>query len=36
MVIGTRVGLVSSVGRALDLQTGVAGSSPASGTLFLP
>ena len=33
-MIGRTVGPVSSVGRAPDLQAGVAGSSPASGTLF--
>ena len=34
MVIGGTVGPVSSVGRAPDLQAGVVGSSPASGTLI--
>ena len=36
MVIGGTVGLVSSVGRAPDLQAGVVGSSPFLGTLFPP
>ena len=35
-MIGRTVDLVSSVGRAPGMQAGVAGSSPASGTLFPP
>ena len=35
-MIGETVGLVSSVGRAPDLQAGIMGSSPASGTFFPP
>ena len=36
VVIGGTDGLLSSAGRAPDLQAGVAGLSPASGTLFPP
>ena len=35
-MFGRTFGLVSSVGRAPDLQAGVEGSSPASSTLFPP